>query len=342
MIREMKSKGYSSVFNTETGLLVRTVDLDKFNSYRGVRSPVPENLDIKCTDYCTMQCPSCYMDSTKEGLHTDADLILQRIDQLSHYPYQVAIGGGEPNLYPQLPYLLQELRKRDIVPNYTTSGLGRSEALVDATNRFCGGISLSYHPHKGEKYFLDTYSWYRERLKVDLNIHVIADKNVISSIQTVMKTGDPNLSIILLAYYPVGRGTDDYLMPHHIYNRELPEFLSLIKDRVKISFSEGLLPYFISRPHILGSELNSWIRSESIFSAYMDQHGGISKSSFNDNAWGVFNTGDLQKDWDRISNGSSYSCDGGVCQRCEYRDRCSSSNTHINHYLMCSKQRHNQ
>jgi MoaA/NifB/PqqE/SkfB family radical SAM enzyme len=281
---------------------------------------------------------NCYMDSTAKGKHTPASDILKWLEEFTYKPYQVALGGGEPNTHPEFISLLRQIREDlGIVPNYTTSGIGSTKPLLKATDKYCGGVSVSYHPHMNENTFLSIYSKYREALsRAHLNVHVIADKNVIENIQSVMKVDDPNLSIILLAYYPIGRGTEESIMGYNLYNRELPAFLKSIKDKVKINFSEGLLPYFLSRPDILGSSINGWISMEGRFSAYLDQNHGLHSSSFSTRY--ANREKSLQKQWEDFY---SFYC-GDICAYCPMNDRCSSDGTDASHFLMCKRQSFNE
>ena len=183
---------------------------------------------------------------------------------------------------------MREDRELGTVPNFTTAGHILRSEVFDAANEVCGGISITFHAHKGADQFVHIYNTWRKQLsaRVPLNVHVIANKTVQSSLEALLANKDkiakhgPLPTIILLAYYPVGRGTLTDIMPKSMYNVSLPSTLkSVIDAGFKIAFSEGLLPYFFSRPEI-GLDLTFASRAEGEYSAYVDPRGRMSFSSF--------------------------------------------------------------
>ena len=125
----------------------------------------PEFYDVKITSYCTGRCPYCYMSSTDHG--TDVANAAEKIKQYfgdipeENRPFQVAIGGGNPNQHLDFVNILKTFYELGIVPNYTTNGLGLSDDICEATKRYCGGVAVSLHthlkdiPHKAAKKLLE-------------------------------------------------------------------------------------------------------------------------------------------------------------------------------------------
>ena len=304
-------------------------------------SPVPETLDVGITRFCAHGCPGCYQDSTTEGKHASADHVTKILKGFDVPPYQVAIGGGEPCTHPDLPSILRGVREIGTVPNYTTAGYVFRQDVIEATNEVCGGISLNYHPHKGIEWFKETYSKWRAVIKRPLNVHLVADKNVADDLmQLILAEGEiGKLSIILLAYYPnVGRATLSGIMPKRIYNVELPRQIQEAMSRGhKIAFSEGLLPYFISRPEI-GVNTKFATRSEGIFTAYVDEKGWMHSSSFDtfehDPAEII---SPMQQQWNKLR--VRRDPHGSECYNCREKSRCATPNMH--HYLACAFAGHN-
>ena len=56
---------------------------------------------------------------------------------------QIALGGGEPLLHPDLVAIRELCRAYDLVPNLTTNGLGLSDEVCRALARCCGAVALS-------------------------------------------------------------------------------------------------------------------------------------------------------------------------------------------------------
>lgn len=346
---------YLSTFDRSTGVLVRTVEDDGFVTERfrgrsgGVPSPSPELVDVSITSRCSFACPNCYQDSRAGGEDGAVRLVEQMLQGFETVPYQIAIGGGEPTLHPDFPYILRRARQLGTIPNYTTAGFNMTDSIVDVTNECCGGVALTYHLHKGWDWFRSRYEWIRQRLRVKLNIHLIADNQVVKSLNRLVAARDQlgPLSIVLLAYYPdVGRARYRSLMTRSTYMRDLPV---AIRDAralgVDIAFSEGLLPFFLSRSD-LGVNTDFATRGEGWFSCYVDHLGRMAPSSFgacsiahsaaryDDRS--VFTT-PSQELWQNLWVNTDP--DGEACDSCPDRSRCSVP--HDVHYLMCARARHN-
>jgi MoaA/NifB/PqqE/SkfB family radical SAM enzyme len=245
-------------------------------------SPSPETVDVKITDWCNFGCDYCYQSSTTAGKHASREL-LERIFTLKHAPYQIAFGGGEPTAHPDFPWFLSYTREKGTVPNYTTAGHIVREDVLKATNEYCGGVALTYHAFKGPAYFREVYETWREKLAkhVLLNVHVIADDRVAQSLDELASTGLRDLNIVLLAYYPVGRGGFSGVMSKHTYQNNLPYAIMAAQQKAgfRFAFSEGLLPYFLSMK-IPGIDTRYAVRQEGLFSCYVDDKGYVSNSSF--------------------------------------------------------------
>lgn len=360
---------YESRFDPKTGTLVRTAEeLDRYGDarinnwgkiqdqlrarfpgrYSVIPSPSPELIDVSITDRCGFGCSYCYQDSTPKGEHARADLIPTLIKGFDHAPYQIAIGGGEPTGHPDFTSILRETKKLGTVPNYTTAGHNFKNEIIDATNRDCGGVAITYHRFKGYDWFETTYRRWAEALTCQLNVHVIADKDAARSLDelvTLQTATKRKMNVVLLAYYPdVGRASMDMLMTRRVYSSTLPESIRYaLAQGVRIAFSEGLLPYFFSRPE-LGVNTQFAGRSEGLYSCYVDPRGFMRQSSFSrppadePEDQSIFKTS-AQKLWNEM-RAYSYGPGGEACYDCPMQTRCAAP--HEFHYLACAKASHNQ
>lgn len=393
---------YESTFDTETGTLVRLMEepdrdeygrrdywafermvldactdgdishdrvlqnewKDKFGFRRAAFSPSPETIDISITDWCDFGCSYCYQDSTAKQKHADKNLVTQVIKNFDIAPYQIAIGGGEPCAHPDLPEILYSARELGVVPNYTTAGHILRDDVIEATNKACGGVSMTYHSWRGIDWFREHYSKLRQRLTTKVNVHLIADKHVGENLTHLTNLQDKvgPLSIILLAYYPnVGRGNLHGVMPKRVYMELLPQAIKYATARgVTLAFSEGLLPYFLSRPNLLETKYAT--PSEGRFSCYVDPRGYMSRSSFDppakintitdsntdllaqikwshgDGTKSAWQNG-LQLCWNKISEYIASEPRGIACEHCEVSQQCVVPTRH--HMLVCAYQKHN-
>jgi hypothetical protein len=85
----------------------------------------PTLVDLQITRRCTMACPQCYASSELAGTHMAFDDVARLLRELAEAGIcQIAIGGGEPLLHPDIVAILELGRSLGLVPNLTTNGLG--------------------------------------------------------------------------------------------------------------------------------------------------------------------------------------------------------------------------
>jgi MoaA/NifB/PqqE/SkfB family radical SAM enzyme len=350
---------YQSMFDERTGTLVRlfTDDQEALNAYMDelrkkfghyvseVASPVPETIDVTITDKCGFGCPYCYMDSTPEGKHGPVDLLDVIIKGFDEPPYQVAIGGGEPTLHPDFPNILRRCRELGTVPNYTTAGAHLSDEVIEATNKYCGGVAMTFHAFRGIDWFVQHFTRLREALRVQMNVHLIADRDVAKNLMALVSRRDElgYINVVLLAYYPdVGRASIDTLMTKQVYMRDLPEAIKAARNApFNIAFSEGLLSFFLSRPW-LGVNTKFAARSEGRFSCYFNAKGQISQSSFHppyEKGPTAFEVRS-QELWNKLVGYCYGRPIGTECVDCHLSQVC--ANPSEFHYLTCAFAAHNR
>jgi pyrroloquinoline quinone biosynthesis protein E len=96
----------------------------------------PETIHLSITGSCDQRCRGCFY-STREDGKISADFIplslfKKVVDKASQVRvFQIALGGGEPLLHPNLTEMVTFCRQKGIVPNITTNGnrLNREIAL---------------------------------------------------------------------------------------------------------------------------------------------------------------------------------------------------------------------
>ncbi len=316
-------------------------------------SPVPETIDIQITNRCGFGCSYCYQDSLPRLKHCNPNLIETVFAGLDTAPYQIAIGGGEPTLHPDLPAFLEFIRGKGTVPNYTTAGFVFKNGIIDATNRYAGGVALTYHAHKGLDWFVQTFRKWKEALepRVQKNIHLIADIDAAVNLNQLVAAfeKEPGLSpsdinLVLLAYHPdVGRGTYERIVPKSVYMKDLPAVLvAAQKKGVKVAFSEGLLPFFFSRPQ-LDLNLTYATAQEGRFSCYVDSKGLLSRSSFDppgDWSDNIYQTR-FQDAWTAPKWWGGHTPSGDACYDCKHVKQCSDQGQDTL-LFMCAYQEHNK
>jgi MoaA/NifB/PqqE/SkfB family radical SAM enzyme len=94
---------------------------------------------------CNLHCPFCYSESGPQrplGLRPETRRCL--VERLAAWGVlEVALGGGEPTVLPDFGDLLAAIRAAGMVPNVTTNGTVRSDAVVHALAEHAGVVHLS-------------------------------------------------------------------------------------------------------------------------------------------------------------------------------------------------------
>lgn len=274
-----KESNYKSIFFN--GKTIR----QRINPLKNISAPkFAEIEDIAINSRCKANCSYCYTSATKDG--KDFENIVEKalniwgtVDMNSR-PFQIAIGGaGESTLHPDWIDFVKTVRSLGIMPNYTTNGMHLSPEILKATEEYCGGVAVSYHPHI-KKYF-DEAILKLSSIKTKLNAHIIVgDKKSLYDLQAIYETYKDTLDyFVILPYQAAGRAvaieTDAVWMDTFIW------IDSLSKERQK-QFAFGALFYEWMKDKKLS--LDICIYEPEIYSGYRildDSYKSLRKSSYN-------------------------------------------------------------
>lgn len=112
--------GYWVVFNRATGAKIR-FSFDNLAAVP-VRASLPELVDLKITNYCPFGCEFCYQNSTLKGAVGDyPSSIVYALGQMG--VFEIALGGGEPTLWPRLEDFVAYAHYEGMVVNITTKNI---------------------------------------------------------------------------------------------------------------------------------------------------------------------------------------------------------------------------
>lgn len=171
----------------------------------------PELEDVALNNKCAAACPYCYTNALKSGTNfsdivNKADKVWGRLP-LNDRPFQIAIGGaGEPTMHPDFIPFIKHVKELGITPNYTTNGMHLTDDILKATEEYCGGVALSWHPHI-PKVFEKAANKLRN-IDTKLNFHIIvgSDDSIIH-LQTLYETYKDDVDyFVILPYQAAGRG----------------------------------------------------------------------------------------------------------------------------------------
>jgi hypothetical protein len=138
MIRKIDKKNrFVSTFNPETGFYVRTGVIDENGNDTGIdpfMTTFPELIDVgimgNCSHgvkgLCVVGGVQCYQNGLKtQKPNMSLDNFKKIVDECKGKTYQLALGGrGDVDQHENFEEILMYCRKNNIVPNFTSSGLG--------------------------------------------------------------------------------------------------------------------------------------------------------------------------------------------------------------------------
>lgn len=205
-IRKFPEYNYKSIFFN--GKTIR----QKFDYNKPFGNiPHPEIEDVAINSKCFANCPYCYTSATKFG--TNFENIVDKANEVwgilsdNDRPNQIAIGGaGESTIHPDWIEFVKFVKSLNILPNYTTNGMHLTEEILKATEDYCGGVAVSYHPHI--KKIFDDSIIKLSKIRTKLNAHIIiGDENSLNDLQTLYDKYENLIDyFVILPYQAFGRG----------------------------------------------------------------------------------------------------------------------------------------
>lgn len=274
--RRDNDAGYWTLFDRNTGTRHRILFGSGPNP---ARASVPELVDLKLTNHCPFGCAFCYQASTSEGQHAWFDSIAAILRALaSMQVFEVAIGGGEPTLHPDLDEIVQLARDLHIIPNLTTRNLTwLRNQTAESLARF-GGIAYSVHSADDVTQLLksipdDTETDFRHARWRGRRAHVVAQL-VLGTVsreeyrEILQRTGTGRITLTLLAYKRVGFGANRAPIPYEWW---LADYIAADQAaRPSLHIDTPLAAAFA--PQLEAAGIPSWLYDvqDGTFSFYID------------------------------------------------------------------------
>ena len=104
----------------------------------------PTEVHVALTHKCPVQCSGCYLDASPSGEEAKLAALKIDLDALAEMGvFEVALGGGEALLHPEIIDLAQYIRSREMIPNLTISGFGVERFAPEQLASLFGQINLS-------------------------------------------------------------------------------------------------------------------------------------------------------------------------------------------------------
>ena len=160
MVRQYfdKDNHFIEIFNTETGAYMRTGILNERLKDTGIdpfMRNFPALIDVGIMGHCVHGssglCAKSGVQCYQNGLKTlEPNMSLNNfkkiVDECKDKCFQFALGGrGDVDQHENFEEILKYCTENNIVPNFTTSGLGLTEEKVDICKQYCGAIAISQY-----------------------------------------------------------------------------------------------------------------------------------------------------------------------------------------------------
>lgn len=158
----------------------------------------PENMDVKITNYCPMNCPMCHEKSSIEGKHANLN---QLFFNTLHFGTELALGGGMVTSHPDLEEFLKRLKNQGVFANITVHQNELKEKwdfikrLKD--ENLIRGLGVSFH-HEDDEFWQKAIEEFPNMV-----IHLIAGYHPIRDFRYLVKWKP---KILILGYKDFGRG----------------------------------------------------------------------------------------------------------------------------------------
>lgn len=156
---------------------------------------LPEQMDLKLTDWCDAGCAWCHEKSTPKGVHGDVDRALELLTVLPA-GVEVAIGGGDPLSHPDFERFVRGVRAQGLIPSVTVNGrhFARHRPLLEqlTSEGQLFGVGISFSKEHG----LPQWDY------PHMVLHLIAGVDHPS----VLDAAEQRMKVLLLGYKRFGRG----------------------------------------------------------------------------------------------------------------------------------------
>lgn len=135
---------------------------------------------------CLKSGVQCYQNGLKTH-HPNMSLenFKRIVDECKGKTFQLALGGrGDVDQHENFAEILQYCRENNIVPNFTSSGLGFTNEIVSLCKEYCGAVAISWyrqsHTIRAIQMLLD--------VGIKTNIHYVLGQNSIDALSCTWKT----------------------------------------------------------------------------------------------------------------------------------------------------------
>ena len=235
-----KEQKFVSIFDENTGFYMRSgiIENGKDTDVDPFMASFPQLIDIGVMGHCTHGksglCIKSGVECYQNGLgiqnpNMTLDNFKKIIDEgCTKGMFSVALGGrGDVDQHENFEELLAYCREKGVVPNFTSSGLGFTEEIVDICKKYCGAVAISWYR---SDYTIKAINML-VNAGVTTNIHYVLGKNSIDETIERLKNNDfPKgiNAIVFLLHKPVGLGSEKNVLS--VKDEKVKEFFKVIDE----------------------------------------------------------------------------------------------------------------
>ena len=181
-------------------------------------------------------------------------------------------------MHPQWSGFVKKVKELGIVPNYTTNGMHLTDEILEATEQYCGGVAISFHPHIRKTFEESIGKLKGTRTK--LNTHVIlGSEESLRDLQWIHEKYSETFDyFVVLPYQASGRGKK---METENTWKGTFEWISSLPEKNQSQFAFGALFYEYMKVNEIPLKMS--IYEPEIFSGYRvmdDSYRILRKSSY--------------------------------------------------------------
>ena len=299
--KRFKNDKYEVLFNTNSGLEIT-------RGINGYDDPfimeMASLLDIGVMGTCKHKCVFCYQGHIDRPNMTLLDF-KKIIDETSYHVNQVALGGrGDPNHHENFKEIVEYCREKNVVPNYTTSGIDITDEQIEIS-KMCGAVAVSDYE---QPY---TYKAIRRLIKAGIktNIHQIFSNQSFNKCFRIVQGYIPDEwifdptglnAVIFLLFKPHGAGKTLPLQPTKEMLQEFADVIFEPQSKFKVGMDSCLVNHVIKDGNASNLQKATTDTCEAArMSAYITPDMKFMPCSFADETkWSVPISEGLQPIWD--------------------------------------------
>ena len=245
--KSFKNDEYEILFNTHSGLEI-TRGINGHDDPFSMQ--MASLLDIGVMGTCKHKCVFCYQGHTDRPNMTLSDF-KSIIDETCYHVNQVALGGrGDPNHHENFGEIIEYCRSKNVVPNYTTSGIGITDEQIEIS-KMCGAVAVSDYEQPYTYKALDSLI----EAGVKTNIHQIFSSESFDKCYAIVQGYNPAVwdfdvsglnSVVFLLFKPHGAGKDLPLQPTDEMLKHFGSVIFAPHSKFKVGLDSCLINHVIN------------------------------------------------------------------------------------------------